>query len=430
MSFPGFNSWCVCCVCYKVINRRNSLRTSMPCNDDYMNKRTSPALILTALWLMVFAASSQVMIIAPILPVIGRELHVPEAWLGTLISAYSITLSFFALIAGPLSDRIGRRRMLLYGAGFLALVLYFHALAQSFSSLLVMRALAGAAGGTLSGSAVAYIGDYFPYRKRGWATGWVMSGIAFGQIVGIPLGTILADTLGFRVPFLIFGVIMTLAFLLILCFVPQPRIHRSRDPFTLTELLRIYINLLHKVEIRAAIATYFLMFLSVGLFVSYFPKFLTDMAGFNGKEIAALFFIGGIANVIAGPQAGKFSDRWGRKPIILLSCIGSALTILALPLVAQHTWSLYTVFFIAMIFVGMRISPLQALLTALVPAQRRGTLLSFAIAAGQLGMGLGGSIAGWLYTRIGYLSNAALAAFFILLMAGIIWRYLPEPATL
>src|SRR5690606_38148090 len=79
-----------------------------------------------------------------------------------------------------------------------------------------------AAGGTLSGAAVAYVGDYFPYHRRGWANGWVMSGIAVGKIIGIPLGTLLAQWFNFRWPFLVFAVTMGGAVVLIWRAVPQP----------------------------------------------------------------------------------------------------------------------------------------------------------------------------------------------------------------
>ena len=106
----------------------------------------------------------------------------------------------------------------------MSLFLLMHSMANTFLSLLLLRAASGMAGGVLSGAAVAYVGDYFPYEKRGWANGWVMSGIALGQIIGIPLGTFLAEELGFKFPFVIFGVVMFLNFFLILIFVPQPNV--------------------------------------------------------------------------------------------------------------------------------------------------------------------------------------------------------------
>jgi len=143
--------------------------------------KTHPYLILFALWLMVFSASSQVIIIAPLLPRIGEELNVASSLLGWLVTSYAVFLSIFALIIGPISDKFGRRLVLLLGCGSMAVALALHAVADSFGTLLVVRALAGAAGGMLSGAAVSYVGDFFPYNRRGWANGWVMSGVGLAR---------------------------------------------------------------------------------------------------------------------------------------------------------------------------------------------------------------------------------------------------------
>ena len=130
---------------------------------------SSPRLVLAALWLMMFSASSQVIIVSPILPNIARELSIPEAHLGWLVTIYAAMLGVFALIVGPISDKIGRRRIILIGCSAMAVTLLLHATATSFASLLTVRGLSGVAGGMLSGAAVSYVGDYFPYEKRGWA---------------------------------------------------------------------------------------------------------------------------------------------------------------------------------------------------------------------------------------------------------------------
>ena len=158
--------------------------------------RGSATLIVFTLWLLVFSSASQTMIISPILPRIADELVITDAVLGTLVSAYALMAGIFAILAGPVSDRVGRRRILLWGCGAMSIALGLHALASGYLSFLAVRVLAGMAGGVLSGAAVSYIGDYFPYNRRGWATGWVMSGSAVGQIVGIPLGIVLADNFG------------------------------------------------------------------------------------------------------------------------------------------------------------------------------------------------------------------------------------------
>ena len=133
---------------------------------------------------MMFSASSQTMIMSPILPLVGDQLHIPQEYLGTLITSYSVMLGVFALIIGPISDRIGRRRILLLGTGAMCITLFLHYYVYDFITLLLARALTGMAGGMLSGVAPSYIGDYFPSEKRGWANGMVMTGIAAGQILG------------------------------------------------------------------------------------------------------------------------------------------------------------------------------------------------------------------------------------------------------
>lgn len=391
------------------------------------DKKKEVFFIIFSLWLLVFAASSQIMIIAPILPRISEQLAVSEALLGILVTAYAVMVGVCALITGPISDKIGRRKILLIGTSIMTGALFLHGLVFDFLSFLFVRGLAGAAGGILSGASVSYVGDYFPYERRGWANGWIMSGIAMGQILGIPIGTVLAEYFGFRAPFLAFAVLMLFALLLIWLTVPQPDIKLQKAKITVIGSIRKYLLMLRKPEIIASAVSYFLMFLSLSVYVIFLPTWLETTFNVSGNEIASLFLVGGIANVITGPQAGKLSDLWGRKSIIIFSCIGLALVMaLTIPLV-QSFWVAYVLFFVIMMLVAMRISPFQALTTELVSGRKRGTLMSLLVAIGQVGYGIGGTIAGPAYVSQGYLSNTLIGAAMILGMALIVWKYLPEP---
>ncbi|MEX0724589.1 MAG: MFS transporter [Gracilimonas sp.] len=387
----------------------------------------NPYIIIFSLWLLVFAASSQVMIISPILPRINEQLGTPIEILGNLVTIYAVMVGLFAIIMGPLSDKIGRRKILLIGTGGITVSLFLHAFVDSFLGLMIVRALAGMAGGVLSGAAVAYVGDYFPYEKRGWANGWIMSGIAMGQILGIPMGTLLADLSGFRIPFIFFGVIMALTFILILFKVPQPNVELSTDRVTFKSSIRKYYILLKRPEVRAVAFSYVLMFLSISVFVVYLPTWLEETFGVSGTAIASLFFVGGIANVITGPIAGKISDRIGRKSIIIISCLGLSVVMLLTTYVITDFWIAYIIFFLTMVLIAMRISPFQALSTQLIKSDNRGSLMSLLVAIGQVGYGVGGSIAGPFYVQSGYVSNTIIGTIMILVMAYVVWRHVPEP---
>ena len=77
--------------------------------------------------------------------------------------------------------------------------------------------------------------------------------------------------------------------------------------------------------------------------------------------------------------------------------------------------------------VAMRVSPFSALLTGLVRDERRGSLMSLAVALGQLGFALGGAVSGPLFARVGYVSDTLLGAVFVLGMGLIVWFFIPEP---
>lgn len=391
------------------------------------HQSATPYFILFSLWLLVFSASSQIMIIAPILPEIGKSLNTPVEFLGNLVTIYAVMVGVFAIIMGPFSDKIGRRKILLIGAGCMSVFLFCHMLVTDFTSFMVVRAMAGMAGGVLSGSAVAYVGDYFPYEKRGWANGWIMSGIAVGQILGIPLGTFLADQFGFKSPFFVFGIVMAFTFIMIYLKVPQPNVELHTEKLTFRNTFTKYAELLKRKDVSFVALCYLLMFLSLSVFIIYLPTWLEDSFNSSLTTIGYIFAVGGIANVVAGPSSGWISDKIGRKNMIITSCFGLSLLMAGTTFFVTDLAYAFILFPVAMILIAMRISPFQALSSELVTSNNRGTMMSLLVAIGQIGYGLGGSIAGPLYSIKGYASNTLFGAIAIFITAIIVWKFVPEP---
>jgi predicted MFS family arabinose efflux permease len=386
-------------------------------------------IIIFALWLLVFSASSQLMIVVAMLPEIGKQLDVTDANQGFLVSIYAVMVGIFALVIGPISDKFGRRLVLLAGSGLMTLALALHAAVSDYAGLLIVRTLAGIAGGTLSGAAVSYVGDYFPYERRGWANGWVMSGIAAGQIAGVPLGSLLADRFGFRTPFLIFAVSMGATFLLIFRRVPQPVVEMNKRRLTVRAVFAEYLSLIRQRDIAIAALVFAFLFFSMALFITYFPAWLTVSRGATQNVIAALFFTGGVASVLTGPFVGRLSDVKGRRPMILASSLGLFVLMASVTLVVSDLWLAFPVFFLSSVLMAARMSPYQALLSALVPGSQRGTLMSLTVSLGQIGFASGAALAGLVYARAGFQASTFLGAFIVLVVAVVIWLFLPEPSS-
>lgn len=387
----------------------------------------SDRLILFALWLLVFSSTTQIMIVSPMLPQISQQLDVPEDLQGALVGVYALMVGVFALVIGPISDRVGRRKILLLGTALMAGALLLHMAATTFVIFLGVRVLAGVAGGVLTGSAASYVGDYFPNERRGWAQGWIMSSTAFGQIAGVPLGIWLAGAFDFRTPFLMFAVTMIVAFALVWFFVPQPQVERSQQPLRVGDALGKYWSLLHRTDVLAGTGAYTLMFLGLAFYIILLPKWLTETFDASPTGIATLFLVGGIANAVTAPIAGRLSDKIGRKPIIVWSSLAFAVVIALVTFTVREFWMAYPLFFVTMVLVAARMSPFQALMSSLASGAERGSLLSLIVAIGQLGFAAGGTFAGTAYTRFGYRSNTFLGAGAIVLMALLVWRFLPEP---
>jgi len=391
-------------------------------------KTSNPYLILFALWLMMFSASSQLIIMVPILPEIAATLGVNSFWQGMLLTAYALSLGVSALITGPASDRIGRRLILLYGTTLMAVTLVLHTVAESYILLFSMRLLAGVGGGMLTSGSVAYVGDYFPYEQRGWANGWVMSGAAFGQVAGIPIGKVLATGFGYRWPFLMFAIPMALSAVLIWQYLPQPDADLDDKRLTPSRLVEKYRDVLQGTDAVNAVASYLLMFAGFGLFTSFLPSWLESAVGVSSYEIALLFAIGGTANILASPLGGRVSDRIGRKPIVVWASLVLGLLMAFAPLYITGFLIAAVLFFLAMGLIGIRVGPLQSLITALVPDRQRGLLMGLAASVGQAGFGIGSFAASATYGAYGYLSNAAGGALAMIAMAGLVYWGLPEPS--
>lgn len=388
---------------------------------------TSAFWIILALWLMVLASSSQVMIIPALLPRIQEALYIPESLQGLLIASYAATMGIAGLLMGPVSDRFGRRSILLLGTSLLASALLLHGFAFNFAALVSVRVLAGLAGGVLTGAAVAYVGDYFPYERRGWANGWVMSGFAVGQVIAVPSGIVLAENYGFQAPFVLFAGIAGAAFLLVFQRLPQPRVTRSSASLTPAAILRTYERLLRQPAVVGAVLTYGSLFFALSSFIAFFPTWAELRVHLTPAEVAGLLACGGAAHIVFGPLAGRWSDQVGRKPLVIGSCLASAVLFGAMPTLGFSAFLVAAAYISTMAMFALRLSPLQALLTALVSEQNRGALLSLVVASGHLGGSLGGATAGIVYSELGYGGNTSLAAVAMMMTGFLVWLRLPEP---
>lgn len=171
--------------------------------------------------LIVFLDGFDTQAIGYVAPAIIKELGISRAALSPVFSASLVGLMLGALIGGPVSDRIGRRPVLLGGLVFFALMSLFTALAGSIESLLVLRLLTGLGLGCVMPNAIALTSEYAPERVRSTAVMVMFCGFSLGAALGGLAAAVLIADFGWRSVFVAGGVLPLLGAVAVWRWLPE-----------------------------------------------------------------------------------------------------------------------------------------------------------------------------------------------------------------
>ena len=155
-------------------------------------------LIILICFITIFIAYTTAFILGPMLDVMGRDMNLSLTAMGQLAAITFIPWGVGAPLLAPISDRYGRKPVILIGVMGLSLSNIATSFADGYLAVAVCRFIAGLSGALVPPTAVAIIGDNFRSRARGMAIGFATAGVAMGLLVGIPSVAHLTDYLGWR----------------------------------------------------------------------------------------------------------------------------------------------------------------------------------------------------------------------------------------
>ena len=166
------------------------------------------------------------------------------------------------------------------------------------------------------------------------------------------------------------------------------------------------------------------MFGGSTLYMTFLPTWLTVTVGVGAGAIATLFLLGGLSNAVVGPVSGSLSDRLGRKRIIVVASVGLAALMALTPFLGSFALVAGT-FVLVMALFASRATSFTTMLTELVDGDQRGSLMSLTVGVGQVGVGIGGALAGTVYGSVGYTPSAVAAGLAMLFIAALVVAFLP-----
>ncbi|MFM0339560.1 MFS transporter [Paraburkholderia fungorum] len=350
------------------------------------------------LWLLAltqFTIIMDFMVMMPLGPQIMHAFSVTPAAFATAVSAYSWCSGLSGLFAATYIDRFDRRRLLLAVYALFALSNLACALADSFSLLLAARAFAGITGGVLGSVIMAIVGDVIPVQRRGAATGTIMTAFSLAAIAGVPAGVMLGAHFNWAAPFFLLVVLSLLVWFAGLQLVPSLSEHLSRKQPALGEVLPDLWRLLSNPRHLNAFALTFMMMVAHMLVIPFISPVLVANHGVAPAQLSWLYMAGGAATFFTSRRVGRLADRFGTRRVFRIAAVLSFLPVLFvthLPDLPFYALVMFFPFF--MVLLSGRMVPMQALLTTVPEASRRGAFLSANSALQALGTGCGAWIGG------------------------------------
>lgn len=388
-------------------------------------ENASARTIVAVLYLLLFCFATNLFIIGAILPQLVDQIGVTAKQGGYLIAAYAIPAAVCNLVAGPLSDKFGRKRILGIAAAGFALTTLGCSIAPNYSSLLIMRALNGIAAAPVIGCAYAYAGDFSRQKNSSRLLGLLTSSIYLGNGLGIPAIMQINAALNWRAGFALIAVLSTVAAIgVVRCLpsIPTGAEHISIRP---AAVMRRYRTLLSYTRTRVLLAFTFLVFVIMYSLNTFIGFWATRSFGFDVTDVGILFFASGAMSVLASVLAHTLIQRFGAEMLVIGSCVIAAAVH---ALIGQFgSVALLAVAFgwISFLFTA-RLIALQAAVAGETGAVR-GILGASFTAASQVGMALSPVICSALLSRYdfegqghGYIElNIVLSV--VLVFTGCLW---------
>jgi predicted MFS family arabinose efflux permease len=366
-------------------------------------------------------------ILSPILPEIASSFRVGVGRVGVTVSGYALAAAAAALIVGPLSDRLSRRPFLVGAGVTFGLASLGAFVSPSFLVFASARVLAGASAGVISALVVASIADRVPYGRRGRAMGWVASAYFAAPILGVPVGSWLADQFGWRALYVLFaGMAALLALALTVWLMERPR-----EPSEVGSLGRpsAFVGygrfLKNKVTAAGAVSAFFV---SGGIsgFIVYLGAYLQREFGLSLTAVGMVFLLSGAASLVGALGAGRLSDRVGKRAVAIWGSVALGGLILAVPFLGGGL-PLYAGLGLVGLAAASRVAPLQSLVTELVSREVRGAYVALRNTLSQLGIAVAAAAGASLFAWRGFTAVCILAGIFSL-VAALILRWVEEPA--
>jgi len=288
--------------------------------------RNRTNLALAALFLGTFVLGCAELLVVGVLDLIAADLRVSIPAAGTLVTAYALGIAIGGPVLTALTIRLNKRVVLIGSVVVFIVAILVPVLVPSFGLFVAARAVAGAVQGLFIAVAFVTAMSVVPAERAGRAISMVLSGVAVSAALGVPLGTLLGQGLGWRGSFVAIVAFAVLALFAAVALVPSVPstgddvVGQARYAFAPRVLAVLGLNCV--------------VFASLYSALTYIVPFLQEVTGITGATVSLFLFAYGAATAVGSFGGGRFADQNAARTLIVAT-IGTAVALLALYLVGS-----------------------------------------------------------------------------------------------
>jgi DHA1 family multidrug resistance protein-like MFS transporter len=360
--------------------------------------------------------------VIPLMPFYIEKLGASGKQLGLLIAVYSIMQFIFAPIWGDVSDRIGRKPVLMLGILGNGLFLLLFGLATQLWMLFVARTLAGILSSATHPSTMAYISDSTSEDERGGGMGQLGAAMGLGVILGPGLGGWLAGN-SLATPFFVAAGLSLVSLVLIFLLLPESLPPEAREQpegkVQTVQIRRLWQALFSPIGVLLGMA--FLVSFGLTNFEGIFGLYALEKFNYGPQRVGTIMVVVGLVSALTqGLLTGPLTKHWGEAVVIKLSLLASSIGFVVMLLATTYATVLLTTgFFI------LTVACLRPAVTSLIYKQAtlgQGVVMGLNNAFMSLGRIVGPIWAGYIFDiKFDYPFMSGSLILFIGFMISLVW---------
>jgi multidrug resistance protein len=296
-----------------------------------MNWTIAMPLALFALTVAAYAIGTTEFVIVGLLPTVANDLHIDLPLAGLIVSIYALGVTFGAPILTALTGRIERKHLLL---GLMALFIVGNAMAAlspGYVPLLVARVLSAFAHGVFFSVGSTIAADLVPEDKRASAIAMMFMGLTVAIVTGVPLGTLIGQTFGWRATFAAVAALGVIAFVGLGVLLPSTL--KKAPAATIGDQVRV----LGSGRLLIVFAMTALGYGGTFVAFTFLASILEQVTGFHASSVSLILVLYGIAIAIGNVAGGRLANRDPVRALVWLFA-AQALVLVVFGFTAVSPW--------------------------------------------------------------------------------------------